>query len=233
MLRDDIPNQMPTRQNIITNLANLAKNSSSLKELWIHYSGHGSQIKNKDGTEVSGYDSILVPIDYKTKGYILDTDILEIIKTIKCRTILLFDCCHSGTICDLPWCFVYSSQNTYSRIQNNNVIISNPNIFMFSGCKDMQTSADTFNKESDLYIGAFTNAFITCLRNNRHNIQYIYLFRDICLHLLNNGYTQVPVFSSSNMNPSLTLTRALPTSMAVQKSVAKVINSNMKSLIYS
>ena len=43
MLRDDKPNLLPTRANIINNLTNVINESANYEELWIHYSGHGSQ----------------------------------------------------------------------------------------------------------------------------------------------------------------------------------------------
>ena len=46
MLRDDNPNLFipPTKNNIMQQLQRLALQSSNLEEIWIHYSGHGSQI---------------------------------------------------------------------------------------------------------------------------------------------------------------------------------------------
>ncbi len=35
-------------------------------------SGHGGQIKDKDGDEVDGYDEVIFPVDYKTAGCIVD-----------------------------------------------------------------------------------------------------------------------------------------------------------------
>jgi hypothetical protein len=240
MLRDDINvNSMrPTRDNLISNLRNIVAQSNTLSEIWIHYSGHGSQIRDLNGDEGNGgQDSILVPSDYQTKGFITDDDILAIIRNIKCRAILVFDCCHSGTICDLPWSFEYNSPLSYSRKKNNNIVISNPNIFMFSGCRDTQSSFDTYSNESTLSVGAFTNAFITCLRNNRHNVQFLNLFRDVCIVLTNGGYAQNPTFSSSNANPNLFIVRSLTASVTsglknitVPNNV--VIKSVMKSLIY-
>lgn len=210
-LRDDEVHstQKPTRDNIINHFKTLAQESDKLDELWIHYSGHGSLLfDNKPINMNKNNENILVPVDYTTKGFILDIEFLEIIKTIKCKTILLFDSCHSGTMCDLPWAIEYKNPLNYTVTHINNIVISNPNIFMFSGSKDSQTSVDSYNRENQQYVGAFTDAFLHSLRKNRHNVAYKVLYRDICEYLAQNGFTQMPIFSSSVKEPNLIFTRA-------------------------
>jgi len=43
VLREDTDNK-PTRTNIINSLTSIIAQSKNLKEIWIHYTGHGSQI---------------------------------------------------------------------------------------------------------------------------------------------------------------------------------------------
>ena len=131
MLRDDVSNSsaQPTKANIMNALNSLIAQSSSLEEIWIHYSGHGSQLPDFNKDEAIGYDSILVPIDYTTKGFIVDDDLLSIIKNSKCRTIILSDSCHSGTVFDLPYSYEFQSGNTFSRTLNNKInIVATKNI---------------------------------------------------------------------------------------------------------
>ena len=47
-------------------------NNGSVSEVWIHYSGHGSHIKDMDGDEEDGFDEVLVPLDYDKNGVISD-----------------------------------------------------------------------------------------------------------------------------------------------------------------
>ena len=233
-LRDDDIHSIhqPTRDNIINNLKKLANESDKLDELWVHYSGHGSQITDNKSLNADKMENILVPVDYKTKGFILDIELLAIVKTIKCKTLLLFDSCHSGTMCDLPWAIEYKNPLNYAVTHINNVVISNPNIFMFSGCKDSQTSDDSYSSENQQYIGAFTDAFLHSLRKNRHNVAYKVLYRDICEYLGQNGFTQMPVFSSSSKEPNLIFTRAnglnVPVIMTKPIPVANISNAAVK-----
>jgi hypothetical protein len=209
-LRDDDKHtsHQPTRDNIINHFKKLANESDTIEELWVHYSGHGSLLFDNKSINTNNMENILVPQDYKTKGFILDIELLAIVKTIKCKTILLFDSCHSGTMCDLPWAIEYKNPLNYTVTHINNIVISNPNIFMFSGSKDSQTSVDSYNRENQQYVGAFTNAFIHSLRKNRHNVAYKVLYQDICEYLSQNGFAQIPIFSSSSKEPNLIFTRA-------------------------
>lgn len=236
-LRDDElrAQYLPTRDNIINNLKSLVSQSANLEELWIHYSGHGSQIQDTNGDEKSGLDSFLVPCDYQQRGFIIDDELLNIIKNIKCRAILAFDSCHSGTMCDLPWSFEYKNSNGYIKTKNNNVVIQNPNIYMFSGCKDNQTSDDAYNNEGQEYAGAFTNALINAMRMNRHNVNCMILYRDICEYLKANRFEQIPIFSSSNPSPNYKFVRATQTnnSNILSKQIATNANLSIRSIMRS
>ena len=73
MLRDDSENSsyQPTRINIINHLKNLINETEHLKEIWIHYSGHGSNIMNKNRNNENNSekeDQMIVPIDYLKNG---------------------------------------------------------------------------------------------------------------------------------------------------------------------
>jgi hypothetical protein len=223
LLRDDELRSayQPTRDNIINNLKSLVVQSGKLSELWIHYSGHGSQIRDTNRDETSGYDSMIIPSDFERKGFILDDELLSIIQNIKCKAILMFDSCNSGTICDLPWSFEYKNPSNYLKTKNNNVVIQNPNIYMLSGCKDNQTSADAYNNDSQRYVGAFTNALITALRMNRHNVPFLILYRDVCNYLSANKFPQIPIMSCSTQTPNHTFTRA--TQLSVSNDVNKMV----------
>lgn len=238
MLRDDYSNNtlIPSRNNILNNLNYLVSQSNNLTELWIHYSGHGSQIKDFNGDENGGMDSIIVPCDYAMSGVIVDDELLNIIRNVKCKTILIFDSCNSGTICDMPFYIEYKTPTVYAMKQISNFKIVNPNIFVFSGCKDTQYSSDVFNSDTQQSNGAFTNAFIESLRKNKHNVTIMMLYRDICLRLFNNGFTQSPVLSCSSYQLSYSFIRAMPTTSSQSATIAStnttsLVKKIMKSII--
>jgi hypothetical protein len=82
-----------------------------------------------------------------------------------------------------------------------NKMITNPNVFCFSGCKDPETSADAYSVEKQMGVGAFTDTFLRCLRANRMNVDILKLYSDICVTIKQSGFTQSPAFSSSSPSP--------------------------------
>jgi hypothetical protein len=227
VLRDDVVNaplSLPTKQNILNNLNTLVYNSANCDEIWFHYSGHGGLIQ----MSATQTDSFIVPVDFKTAGYILDNDLRSIIMKAKCKFVIFIDSCNSEAVCELPYEFQYQNPNSYTKNTLYSPLL-NTNIYMISGCKTYQTSADTYDYEYREYVGAFTDAMLHCLRNANHNINILPLYQSICTYLAVNGYTQVPVLSSSNSTPNYLFSRYIP---AI---TAPVVSSsaNIKGLILS
>jgi hypothetical protein len=220
MLRDDIPDSLPTRNNIINYLTNTINQSSNYDEIWIHYSGHGHRITDYSNDENDGYDEVIVPCDYQTSGFIIDDELFNIIKNSKCKTIIIMDCCNSGTSCDLPWSFE-KTENSFNKYFNAyREPIENPNIFMISGCKDDQTSNDIYSRDFNQSCGAFTSSFIKSLRNSNHNIDIFTLYINICNELMKNGYAnQLPVLSSSSEKPEYTFEKSVIIKSVIIESV--------------
>ena len=233
VLRDDTASSstttaMPTRANILNALNALVSASANCAEIWIHYSGHGSKVRDTNRDETSGYDSVIVPTDFQQSGFITDDVLLTYVSRIKCPCVILMDSCFSGTVCDLPWSHEYVSGATFRRTKNNTVTLSNPNIFMMSGSKDNQTSADIYEssgngaKGGGEYEGAFTDAFLKCLAADKYNASIGRMMQSVCLWLSSRGFTQTPIFSSSSSTPAYTLGT---------KSSKSVISSVMGSIV--
>ena len=80
--------------------------------LFFHYSGHGSRLHDDNGDEASGWDDALVPLDYETRGLILDDEVfVRLCAPLQAGVQLtcVMDCCHSATILDLPYIFKAST----------------------------------------------------------------------------------------------------------------------------
>jgi len=223
VLRDDATNaaDKPTAANIVSKLASIISQSASLQEIWIHYSGHGSQIKDTNGDEADQLDEVIVPADYSRAGLITDDMIFNIVKQSKCPTLLLFDSCNSGTVCDLMWNFTSVSETRVRTVKTNKMAITNPNLYCFSGCRDEQTSADVYSTTSQQACGAMTSAMIECLRWNKHNTDIKKLYNDVVAFMIQNKMTQVPQLSSSSEVPVYQITRALSTGTNMTSYAAK------------
>ena len=65
--------------------------------------------KKDDGNdEEDGYDETLIPLDYQSAGQIRDDDLLRTLVVPMGEGVFvtsIMDCCHSGTVLDLPYNF--------------------------------------------------------------------------------------------------------------------------------
>ena len=109
ILMDDGVHTNPTRANILKAFHRFAFNVKAGDAAFFHFSGHGSSKANTSGDEESGFDQTLMPVDVMTNGDILDDEIFRILLVPLPRGLQLtaiVDCCHSGTIFDLPFEFI-------------------------------------------------------------------------------------------------------------------------------
>lgn len=196
VLRDDDPQAMPTRANMTAALRQLMASSSKCSEIWFHYSGHGAQIQDPKSPTI--YDSILVPVDYETSGFITDNELFAIFQYAKCPTFAVVDCCHSGNVCELPYVTEYVSPGKFRTVKTNRPTMVNPNVVVFSGCKENQTAGDFFDQDDQQREGVFSDTFLDSLAALNYTCSLQDLFQRICITLTAGGFTQTPVVSSSS-----------------------------------
>lgn len=98
-------NEQASQEAILFQMAKLINQVKENDTVVFHFSGHGSQMTDREGDEPDGLDETIVPYDSGRKNHpnkdITDDEIyLWLIKlTERTRNItLIFDCCHSGTI---------------------------------------------------------------------------------------------------------------------------------------
>mmetsp|Transcript_4921 Transcript_4921/g.10335 ORF Transcript_4921/g.10335 Transcript_4921/m.10335 type:complete len:333 (-) Transcript_4921:192-1190(-) len=109
ILLDDGKHLNPTKANIMGALDGLVRCSVPGDVIFVHYSGHGGRVRDKSGDEDDGYDETLIPVDFKRAGQIIDDDLYsKFVCALKpgIMATCLMDCCHSGTVLDLPYQFV-------------------------------------------------------------------------------------------------------------------------------
>jgi len=93
--------------------------------------GHGGRVRDDDwGEEEDGYDETLVPVDYASAGQIGDDDLYD---NLVCAMpegstlVALMDCCHSGTVLDLPYKYrADGTGNGFGASANSQLLASGP-----------------------------------------------------------------------------------------------------------
>jgi hypothetical protein len=190
----DETEQKPNKINILTELTKLLTNSNNNDLLFFSYSGHGSQVVDKNGDETDARDEVILPLDLNV---ITDDELKTVIQTyLKPNVTLfaLFDCCNSGTVLDLK--YQYLDSLNYDNYTENNKATDTPgNVIMISGCTDKQTSADAFI--NNISQGAMTWAFIESI-NSKPKLSWRELIQNMRKLLTNSRYTQIPQLSTGN-----------------------------------
>lgn len=184
---DDISN----KYNLLQALAELGTSDAS--KLFFHYSGHGTQIKDRDGDEKDGYDEVVCS---KNGIMITDDQINSVISLFpKDKTlILVFDCCHSGSIVDLP--YIYTQNGVQTEKVKKEV---RANVICISGAKDSQTASDVVEK--GIGFGALSSTLYGLLRNSNKEKTWKQLYSELTIEMKKKGYEQYPIISASK--PSL------------------------------
>ena len=185
-----------TARSISRSMYNLAVQSHRhrLERVWIHFSGHGTSIRDKNGDESDKKDECILPADYKKVGVITDDNIKRFLNMFHkdTRVVCIFDCCHSGTIGDLPYKYDHRSYS-FENTQNN----CKANVILISGCKDHQTSADAYNVNyKHSFSGAMTSCLLLALKN--YNSPKLFdILDDLRSFLKTKKYLQIPQLTSN------------------------------------
>jgi hypothetical protein len=182
MLRDDDPSNMPRKVRIVQELQALV--AANPANAVIAYSGHGTYAADTSGEEVDGRDEVIVPCDYQL---IKDDELNAILKPYKGSGLAIFDCCHSGTILDMPFNGVNASVTTAPA----------SGFVCFAGCQDNDYSAETVSNVTGLPQGAMTAGLISVLRRLKYFPSVSTLWAELKKELKGNGFSQIPQLSAS------------------------------------
>lgn len=203
--RSDRPSEQPTSERILYELEELIK--SNCDTLVFHYSGHGGQTRDRNDDEDDGYDETLCPSDYDIHGPIVDDDIYDLLCLLSPPQTLymIFDCCHSGSSADLPWTLDINDLRSTSKFKCKKSTrrsveaewphkdsIINGCVVAISGCRDNQTSADTW--EDRQAQGALTWALLKSLKDGKTECHALL---NRVHEYLSHGYNQKPQMSFS------------------------------------
>ena len=207
-----------TTQNILDGLEWLVADAVPGDTLYFHYSGHGSQMYDRNGDEVDGLDEIICPVDldWDTK-VVRDDDMKRIFDQVPngVNLTVTLDCCNSGG--GLDHNNQYQSLGAAERTVDGGRYLPQPDLtedqamqveqymgfkpralqrnidatgLMISGCQSHQTSADAYI--GGRYIGACTHYLTETLKSANYNINYKDLVDSMNSQLVLAGFTQRP-----------------------------------------
>ncbi len=181
----------PTRETIINNYKEMLNKAEAGDVLYFTFAGHGTYTLDRSGDEKDGKDEVLLCID---KMGISDDELkmltMEHLKE-GVSLVILFDCCHSGTLMDLK--YSYLSGDDYAEVATNTKSVETKgNVYLISGCRDEQTSADAYINNK--FQGAMSWAFLRAVKEKK-NISWKELLLRM-RELLKPYYTQIPQLSS-------------------------------------
>ncbi|CAN8096795.1 unnamed protein product [Discula destructiva] len=258
IMTDDPENEgtsfWPNGENMLAAFKWLTSYNEPGDSCWLSYSGHGGQVKDTDDDRPTGFDDTICPVDFPENGQITSDQLHRVIVSPmnpECRLTILFDCCHSGSACELPFVFrpdadgnvnlmdklkkgaglVRAAQElmqggwSRDKVSDAKMLLGGAtdffnslhhmrghetdedglaaenfqedwetegkDVWMFSGCRDDQTSADA--TISGAATGAMSWAFIGTMKENPE-MSYIQVLQDTRERLLNN-YQQIPQLS--------------------------------------
>lgn len=162
MLTDDQREmvKVPTRANIIRACQWLVSEARPNDSLVFHFSGHGGTQKNLDGSEESGFDSTIVPVDFEAAGQIIDDQLHDLlVRPLPpgARLTAFFDSCHSGSALDLP--FVYSTKG----------VIKEPNMLKAVGSSGLSAVMSYAQGNIGGVVSSLSDAFTKVSRGGSRN----------------------------------------------------------------
>jgi hypothetical protein len=202
MISDSNNDIEPTYSNILENFKKLVEISEDLEELFIHYSGHGTQIRDKDinRDEPDGKDEGIIPIDYYNSGIMTD-DILydNFFSKVdsKCRTVCVFDSCNSGSISDLDYSWLSDGKKIYKTHSSNRQLQSiEKKVFVLSGCVDDKYSYEAVDPETSHPCGALSLELRNVLKENNWILSIDILITSLTQKLKKTSYIQTPVLTT-------------------------------------
>lgn len=193
----------PNRRTMTAQLLKFAQKSyePGVTEGWFHYSGHGSNVVDRNGDESDGRDECMIPTDYddeKNGGVITDDDLNSIFSQINpdIRLFVCIDACHSGTMLDLPYRYISGIKNVVESKLNK----IKCRCLMISGCRDNQTSSDAYGlNNTKEWSGAMTSALIYVLKEFDYQLDCWTALKHMRKYLRKQEevFTQVPQMTSN------------------------------------
>ncbi len=188
--------------------------------LLLHYSGHGSNVPDRNGDEADRRDEIVCPTDLDWQDPLLDDWLRVQFDKLPAGANLtvIMDCCHSGTITraiqphdakrierflpsPLDLLAVESGRRLHGSVRGGrtklraasrrgDIVNVNMPELLVTGCRSTQTSADAYI--GNTYNGALTYNLVAAINSRKGNLTYRELHSLTLQGLKKGKFDQVP-----------------------------------------
>lgn len=154
--------------NIIKHIKTLSTQMNESDFLFMYFSGHGGSVYDGSGDESDRKDEMFLPQDWQV-SYISDDLLNSLLKKFKCKIATVFDCCNSGTMCDLKYSYNIKDNTLIDYLNNTDDDI--PEIICISSSGENAASFEKFitknmiNDETNKFYGEFTIFFVHILKS--------------------------------------------------------------------
>ncbi len=175
--------QDATKAGILSALAERVAETGYRDRLVVTYSGHGTNIPDRNGDEPDGRDEALVPFDFRDAGLITDDELNAVFEQRRFGSQIVFfpDSCFSGTVSKWvgvtttqvpvldrprylpPWEIDPSFEQRATPAEGLPLRRTRANVVLLSGCADGEYSYDAFI--NGRYNGAMTRSALEVLRD--------------------------------------------------------------------
>jgi hypothetical protein len=221
-----LTDERATKNNILSRLTKMVEEAQKGDFLIFQFSGHGSQIRDRDNDELSDHlDELICPFDMNWDNGFITDDILRNILTQLKKGVsmeIILDSCHSGTgtrdillgsmegfemngfvknrFLRPPVDIECRYQGDEDKLAPTRTFRADPEIvlnhILWAGCKDNQTSADALIDGQ--YNGAFSYYFCKHIRESGGNLTREELLTRVKNSLRYNNYDQSPQLECQN-----------------------------------
>lgn len=209
-----LKDEMASSQRILDEFMRLKSTTGKNDVIFFYFSGHGTQVKDRNGDEADGWDEALVAYDYNQEtrtGLILDESLATVLNEMADRQVLsVIDSCHSGTITRSVITGKFISRwippSEYTGTQHTFFAGINPGMndqqlppkhILMSACQDAQEALETELPFDGNYHGLFTAFFAKGLEgdadiNGDGKITFRELYDNVSENLRTIREDQVP-----------------------------------------
>ncbi|KAI8609075.1 peptidase C14, caspase domain-containing protein [Chytriomyces sp. MP71] len=115
-----VAQNIPTTRNLLDAFYWLVYDVQPGDTLFFSYSGHGGQTEDQDGERANGLDDTICPVDFDRSGQI-DSTLLHrcLVSALRpgVKLNVILDCCHSGTLLELPFTYRPDESGKMNTVQ--------------------------------------------------------------------------------------------------------------------